>query len=111
MSSGLELLLDDNRGQWIPLHFAEEFRHELFDGYSMKDVETLLTTGRRMQEGKDEPDDSQIYWEVWTKILDNAVHVDDLGYEWRLYQDGAVWLYCEELMSEQEEQDFFGEEI
>ena len=41
-------------------------------------------------------------------------NIEKYGYEngnaWHLYQDGDLWAYCPELMSNEEYKDFFGEE-
>lgn len=94
----LKLLFDSNRGVYIPQHFAEEIKHHLFSNVSDEQIEIL-------KKGPDE----ELYWDVWHEILDNAEHIDEHGFVWRLYQDGDVWLYCEELMEEEEKRNFFDE--
>jgi len=43
-------------------------------------------------------------------VLDYATLKDDNGHVWRLWQDGDLWAYCEELMTDAEYSNFFGEE-
>lgn len=99
MSGGMKLLFDGNRGIYIPKHFAEEIYHMYFTGYTQEDLDILLG-------GPDTR--NELYWEVWTSILDNAEHIDENGYTWRLHQDGDVWLYCDDLMDEDEREIFLG---
>lgn len=100
---GRILLFEDNRGVYIPLNFAEEMDHSKFTGYSWQDVEDLKRIGYREWEVM-QPDDSQIYWDTWDKILNNAEHVDDQGYTWHLEQDMDVFLVCSALEKENRKQ-------
>jgi hypothetical protein len=95
--SGIKLLLDDHRGIYIPQNFADEFKLELFGGINADDIETL----------KAGPD-HEWYWEAWQSVLDNATFQED-GHEWRLLQDGALFAYCDELMTVEERQNFLDE--
>ena len=49
-----------------------------------------------------------LYWDVWHDVTQNATVKTKDGYIFRLYQDGDLWLYCDELMTEQEKIDFWG---
>ena len=95
---GIILLFEDSRGVHIPRNFAEEIRHDLFKGYGEDELEIL-------REGCDHSD----YWYVWDYILDNAEHVDENGYVWRLFQDGDGWLYCDQLLTDKEFTNLVGE--
>ena len=93
--SGLELLISDNRGIYIPRDFA--MYHEDMDGVLAEDMEIL----------KSGPDHEH-YWEAWDSVLQNATATHN-GKVWRLSQDGDLWAYCEELMTDEEYYNFFGE--
>ena len=93
--SGIEILLSDSRGVYIPRDFA--LYYEDMDGVSAEDMETL----------KAGPD-AEWYWEAWDSVLSNAKREIN-GKVWRLYQDGDLFAYCEELMTDEEYYGFFGE--
>ena len=94
--SGLELLISDAHGIYIPQRFA--MYHEDMDNVTAEDME-ILKTGP----------DHEHYWEAWEAVLLDAKSVID-GKTWRLYQDGDLWAYCEERMTDEEYKEFFGEE-
>ena len=85
------LILDDNRGIYIPKNFAEEFDWTAFQGVTEEQRETLL----------DGPD-GESYWDVWEEVTNNLKYMDKDGNEWTLFQDGAVWFICAEEMTEEE---------
>jgi hypothetical protein len=102
MSRGVELLLADTRGIYIPQNFAEEIDLNLhFDvikgGVTEKQMEVLLN-------GPTE----ELYWEVWDEILNGFEGQDAEGNIWTLYQDGDLFLICDALMTLKEKKDFFG---
>lgn len=92
--SGMELLLDSNRGTYIPQAFAEQCGEKW--GLTDKQKEVLADPNHEW------------YWETWTEVLDHAGCVDENGNLWQLHQDGDVWAYCLSLMSEEEQENFFG---
>ena len=100
--SGLEILLDSSRGVYIPQAWAKEcacvdgwrVNHA---GFDLEDLSILL----------DGPE-NEWYWEAWQDVLDHAEYVDKDGRVWRMYQDGDVFAYCEELMTDEEIIDHFG---
>ena len=83
-----ELLLDGNRGVYndIPQNFCKEFKLELF-GLSKDDVDVKTCIA-----GPDE----EWYWDAWASIGDKAVVKRD-GHEWRLFQDGDLWLVRDDM--------------
>lgn len=95
--SGIEILLGDNRGIYIPQNFADGF-----DGWSGINIEDLEI----LEKGPEE----ECYWEAWDCVLRDAFYVDKEGHNWRLYQDGDLFAICDELMTNEEYKDFFGEE-
>lgn len=98
--SGLELLLSDRRGVFIPRDFAE-FDHSIRSFNIDPDDEDLQI----LREGPDH----EHYWDAWDSVMSRAKFTDSKGNEWHLYQDGDLWLYCESLMTDNEYEDFFGE--
>jgi hypothetical protein len=84
-----ELLLDSNRGVYIPQNFCQEFKLKEF-GLSDddKDVKTCLNG----------PDD-EWYWEAWYAVMDKAVIRRD-EHEWRVYHSGDVWLVRDDMPDE-----------
>lgn len=93
--SGLELLFDSRHGVYIPQAFAESCAH--WSGLP-EDFQDLLLGP-----------ESEDYWDIWTDVLNNATYTDSAGNVWHLWQDGDLWACCEELMSDQEYEEFFGE--
>ena len=96
MSLGLELLVSDSHGIYVPQHWAMYCQD--MDGVSAEDME-ILKAGP----------DHEWYWEAWDSVLSNA-HGFVNGKKWALWQDGDLWAYCEELMTDEEYKNFFGEE-
>jgi hypothetical protein len=94
--SGIEILLSDSRGVYIPKHFSENFI--LWDGVSDADRE-ILESGP----------ENELYWDVWDSVTRDATYTDSEGNVWRLHQDGDLFAYCEELMTDEEYYGFFGE--
>lgn len=93
--SGIEILLSDHHGIYIPKIFSEDFGGW---GVSHEDVVDLASP------------ENETYWDTWQAVLDYAQHTDSKGNVWRLWQDGDLFAYCDELMTDEEYKDFFGEE-
>jgi hypothetical protein len=95
MKNAINLLLDSNRGIYIPQHFVNEFDLPLFgiaeDG---EDIKTLRAGP-----------DHQWYWGAWDNILRHA-ETEDGGL---LHHDGDLWLVYPERMTNEEHQNMFGE--
>ena len=98
--SGVELLVSDSWGVYIPQRFAQNFLD--WSGVSAEDLATL-GLGPNHQ-------DSQEYWEIWNDVTRDAFYTDAQGHTWRLWQDGDLWCYCEALMTDEEYYNFFGEQ-
>lgn len=96
--SGIEILLSDRNGVYIPEIFAKNFASG-WEAMSDWDLDVL----------KEGPEHDS-YWDVWSWCVDNLVHTDKSGNKWRLWQDGDLFAICDELMSDDEYRDFFGEE-
>lgn len=95
--NAIQLLFDSNRGIYIPQAFAADIDTSKFDGIDADDLRTL-------QLG---PEDES-YWDAWASILDNAEFKKD-GNTWRLHQDGDLFMVCDELMTDDEYESFYGE--
>jgi len=92
----LFLLLDERNGIHIPRCFVQDFDLRAYDNISPQDAITCTDP------------DNEGYWDAWTSILDNATLTTTEGYKYRLHQDGDLWLYCDELMDDEEYHNFFG---
>lgn len=97
MADAINLLVDGSRGIYVPQAFVEGFDLSLWNGIRDEDIETIKAGPEH-----------EWYWEAWNDILSSAEYSHD-GHTYRLYQDGDLWAYCEERMSETERRDFFGE--
>ena len=90
--NAINLLLDGNRGQYMPRDFLKEFKLKDF-GLKVKDYKHCKNPN------------SEYYWEAWDRLLVNARHIED-GNEFTLYQDGDLWLICVNMMTPEEKEAF-----
>lgn len=97
--SGVELLIDDHHGIYIPKHFVESFDLSDWSGIKAEDLE-ILRAGP----------EHELYWETWDDVLNNAIHTDEDGMQWMLHQDGDLFGVCQDRMTAEEYKNFFGEE-
>ena len=80
------LLLDSNRGIYIPRDFANEIKRECVDGVSDDDWRVL-----------EAGPDHEWYWEAWNDVENNAIVTDPSnGIRYRIYQDGDCFLVPED---------------
>ena len=93
----IELLFTDSHGVYIPFAFINGYDLSLWSNIDDEDV-------RDIREGVE----AEHYWDAWQNLLDNAELVNN-GNVWKLYQDGDLWAVCDELMTDQEYEDFYGE--
>lgn len=91
----VSLLVADTWGVYVPQEFVERFN--LADW----SIDPESWAANTCAEGPDNHD----YWEAWEEILRKAEYKED-GHVWRLYQDGDLWALCDELMSDEEKQNF-----
>lgn len=89
--SGVQLLLSDSRGIYIPRDFVECFD---IDKWNVQRVGDLNHPS------------NEFYWDNWDVCLNNAYFIDKNGNKWHLWQDGDLWAICPELMTEEEKQNF-----
>lgn len=103
----IELFLSSARGVYIPKNFAE-----MIDRDRLKcDNGAIHELGETLDFLIDcDPygEDADLYWQEWCCLVDNC-YIEHNGHIWRLWHDGDLWLYCDELMTDQEKSDFFGE--
>lgn len=92
--SGIEILIGDHQGVYIPQQFSS---WENWQGITEEDREELS-----------QGPESEWYWETWDRVLNDASYTDKDGHIWRLYQDGDLFAYCEELMTKEDKENFFG---
>lgn len=102
--SGINLLISDHRGVYIPRDYAEmfDFDSTVTDGWAgVKEADLeILRAGP----------EHELYWDAWDSVLGRAKFTDSKGNDWYLHQDGDLWLYCEALMTDDEYQAFFDRE-
>ena len=98
----VEIILSDARGVYIPRDFVEGFdlaKWGLPKHPDDCDIEICAN-------GPDE----EGYWEAWENILSQAKYEKD-GNVWRLHQDGDLFAYCYELMTDDEKYNFGFEDL
>lgn len=88
----IQLLLDSNRGIYIPKNFAEECNMEEWH-VSAEYAEALKDA------------DGEYYYETWDRVLTNAYWEKD-GQKFHLYQDGDLWALNFENMTSEEKNNF-----
>lgn len=99
--NGIVIMADSHHGVYIPKLFAEALEGEdNFKGISQEQLDILL-----------QGPEHEWYWETWDEILNNGEIIDENKSVWRLHHDGDLFAYCEEMMTEEEKINLFGEEI
>ena len=94
-TTGLQLLISDRHGVYIPQHFAQDFNLKAF-GIAEDDEDIAI-----LKQGADQ----EHYWDAWDAVLDKAKTAEG-GY---MYQDGDLWLVHPHLMDDEVYINFFGE--
>ena len=92
----LTVLLDEARGTYIPQAFV---RCDSPDEWHVSEENREIL---------DAGESHDLYWDAWDEVLDDSFY-EIGGFTWRLYQDGSLFAICEELMTDKEKADFFGE--
>ena len=87
IESGLTLLLDSNRGVYIPQNFTEQF-----------DLKQFNITLTEWQKESLSDINNEWYWDAWNSVLDNASYTDVNGNKHFLHHDGDLWLVCYEML-------------
>ena len=89
----IELLLDSNRGIYIPRDFVEGF--DLEEWHVNVDNAYICKNP-----------DHEFYWDSWAGILNNAYYIAEDGRKFTLYQDGDLWALCLDQMTQEEKANF-----
>lgn len=85
------LFAEDNRGIYIPQHFAESIDRATVSGVSQDDWDCLEAGPPDSVFA--EHDGCEHYWDVWDYVEQNAtVTRPSDGMKFHLYQDGDLWL-------------------
>jgi hypothetical protein len=91
--SGINLVLSDIRGVYIPRDFVNNFDLDKWH-IDTKYIDFLSSP------------DNEFYWEYWDEVLSNAYFIDESGNKWYLWQDGYLWAICYELLTDEERINF-----
>ncbi len=78
-----ELLIDGNRGIYIPQLFAKA---ALSGEFILRNKQQLQEELSILANGPEEEE----YWEAWEEVLDTAILLDG-GQQYTLYQEGDLW--------------------
>ena len=78
------LWLDANRGRYLPQSFANTIDRSTVRGIASQNWRVL-------EKGPDSFDGDTDYWNTWEHVLNIAI-VTYNGTEFRLHQDGDLWL-------------------
>ena len=93
--SGVKLLVNSAFGIYIPQFF---FKTCDYSQWTEIDTDDMMCVNDGV--------DNEHYWDCWDNIIANAKMIDEHGNTWRLYQDGDLYAYCFELMTEEEREAF-----
>lgn len=96
MKYAIELLLDSNRGVYIPQNFAQDFDISAF-GFTENDPDILC-----LRDGPNE--ENEWYWEAWHSVLDKAIHTAKNGDIYTLHHDGDLFAICYEKLTAEEKE-------
>jgi hypothetical protein len=91
--SGIRILISSAFGIYIPGYFVRNYDMTQWSGIDQDDIDCVM-------EGVENPH----YWDAWDNIVANAKYMEN-GNTWRLMQDGDLFAYCYDLMTEQEKSD------
>lgn len=101
MTENSILLLDSNRGVYIPHQFGNMMR-----GYTRSNINEVFEEMLILEEGN--PHDTEHYWEAWDKVLNEFWFERPSGERFELYQSdhGDLWAVpIDELKQLNEEED------
>lgn len=101
--AAMMLLLDSNRGRFIPRDFLTDNLGALDLVHCAK--WGLTEANRSSWESAIDPDD-EWYWDAWDWVLNNAEFVTEGADKFRLHQDGDLWGICFERMTAEEKSNF-----
>ena len=87
------LLLSDVRGTNIPKDAVSFLQDDNWQGFDKSLLDDLSDPY------------NEYYWDTWDVILNNAFYMSN-GNKFTLWQDGDLFAYCYELMSDEEKENF-----
>ena len=95
------LILSDTRGVYIPRDFVTDDYNELAvdhcKAWQIKpDDASILASGPN----------HEYYWETWDDVLNYAQYIDEEGNKYFLSQDGDLWAFCHDRMTDEEKSNF-----
>lgn len=95
------LILSDARGVYIPRDFVTDKYNEIIvvhcKAWGIKDEDAeILASGP----------DHEYYWETWDDVLNYACYTDEEGNKYFLSQDGDLWAFCYDRMTDEEKSNF-----
>lgn len=97
--AAVTILLDGARGIYIPRDFVTGFDLS-FDTSDVNGTGWQGINDADIDACRDP--DGEGYWDAWQSILDSAFYTDEFGDVYRLYQDGDLFAYCPERMTDEE---------
>lgn len=87
------LYASDRHGIYIPQYFAESIKRDCVTGVSSEEWRIL----------ESDPMECEFYWDVWNDVEQRAIVTSpETGQEYRLYQDGDLWLVPADWHPEEE---------
>jgi hypothetical protein len=96
-------MLSDARGVYIPRDFIEMVHTAPIEG----EPDTLYWQGIASDDAEIlKNPDHEWYWEAWDSVLSKAFLIDHEGNKYTLWQDGDLWAYCIEKMTDEEKHNF-----
>lgn len=99
--TGISILLDSNRGVYIPRDFAEGFKFSEYGWRNVKQEDLNI-----LKKGPEH----EWYWETWYDVVNNTYYIDSDGNHWNLWENGDLFAICYEKMTNEEKLNLFGEE-
>ena len=90
-NSAVVLLLSDARGIYIPRDFVQSF--------NMKEWHVNEIDVNAYNDPENES-----YLDSWDSILNDTFFIDKGGNKYQLWQEGDLWAYCYDLMTDEEKQ-------
>lgn len=99
----IEILCDSHHGVYIPQIMIKRLAdHGWLKNTPHDELDSILIDLSDPQ--------NDWYWDSWGRVLNDAELIDpQTGDKWLLHQDGDLFAYCPDLMTENELNDFFGE--
>ena len=98
--NAVNLLVDSSLGVYVPHAFAKNYDLSLWSNIDQEDIDILLKG----------PFNNDQYWDAWDSVLESATYQHQHN-TWHLYQDGDLFALCDNLMTNEEYRNFYGEDM